>query len=178
MPEFTLGLTQGFSHGRAFSEILAPTVPAVGTALTLRVGGRYWERPIALAFTVSAGADDVVSDVTVTIKDGLGGIVAVVETGPAISASTSASYSLFNSWSGASAWSNGIVNATLPDLFLQPTWTVVVQPIGTWTEGQITAIRYYVERFQTGPGGYLQGDVEDVEGERFMRWLKAQLIAS
>lgn len=163
MPQYTLGITSDFSHGRAFSELLVPTTPAAGVALTLPVDGRYWERPVALEFVVSAGTDDVVSDVTVTYLDGSGTAVVTVETGPAIAATTSARYSLYREYSGASSWSNNIVSAALPGLFLQPTWSIVVQPVGTWTEGQITDIRYYRERFQTGPGGYGQGTVVDVE---------------
>lgn len=157
MPEVTLGLSEGFAHGRVISELSALTSPAVGTALTIKVSPNYWERPRALTFLLTAGTDDVISDVTVKYLDYDGVAIAALDTGPALSASTAATYSLLADWQGASAWSNSIVNAMLPPLFLQGGYSIVVAPVGTFTEGQITNVRYYRERFITGAGGYEVG---------------------
>lgn len=177
MPDVSLGLAGPFAHGRVISEVHAPDDLAAGVALTIKIGGRYWERPVALGFVVSAGTDDVVSDVTVTYLDGSGVAVVKVETGPAIAATTSATYSLAASYTGAPSWSNNIVNAMLPPLLLQPSWSIVVQPIGTWTEGTISNIRFYREKFVTGPGGYEIGVQQDEPSSENLLQMLADRLA-
>lgn len=171
MPDVSLGLAGPFAHGRVISELYAPDDLAAGVPFTYPLTGSYWERPVSLFFQLSAGDDDVVTDVLVQYLDGSGSVVALVETGPALDASTSADYSLFASWTAASAWSNDVVNAALPPILMQPTWSLVVQPIGTWTEGVISQIRLYRERFITGPGGYEIGVQQDQDslGEQLHR---------
>lgn len=154
MPEVTLGLAGGFSHGRVITELTHVTSPAVGTALTITVNPRYWERPRSLTFLLTAGADDVISDVRLEYLDYDGIVFASIDTGPALAASTSATYSFLSDWQGSSAWSNNIVNAMLPPLFLQGGYVIKATPAGTFSEGQITAVQWMRERFITGPGGY------------------------
>lgn len=154
MPEVTLGLASNFSHGRVITELSTVTSPAVGTALTITVDPNYWERPKSLTFLLTAGTDDDITDLTLQYLDYDGVALASIDTGPALAATTSATYSFLSDWQGASAWSGGIVNAMLPPLFLQGGYSIVVTPAGTFTEGQITAVRWMRERFITGPGGY------------------------
>ena len=101
------------------------------------------------------------SDVLVQYLDPTGFPVVTVETGPAIAASSTATYSLASVWSGASAWSNNVVNAMLPPVYMQPTWQLVITPQGTIDATAVTQIRYYRERFITGPGGYEIGRTLD-----------------
>jgi len=155
--QVTLGLAGSFSHGRVVTELLQPDDLAAGVDFVYQLDGAYWERPVALAFTVSAGADDAVSDVVVQYVDATGAAVVTIETGPAIDANSSALYSLAASYTGAPSWSNNIVNAMLPPVFLQPTWQLLITPAGTFAEGAITAVRYYREKFITGAGGYTPG---------------------
>lgn len=161
MAQVSLGLAGSFSHGRVITELLQADDPAVGEPFVYVLPGDYWERPVSLAFNVLAGVDDAVTDVQVFYLDETGANVVLIETGPAIDANTSAAYSLFSAWSGASSWSNSVVNAALPPMYLQPTWTLGIQVDGTFSEGQITSVRYYRERFITGPGGYEIGRTLD-----------------
>lgn len=154
MPEVTLGLAGNFSHGRVITELSSVVSPAAGTALTITISPKYWERPRALTFLLTAGTDDVISDVTLQYLDYDGIAIASIDTGPALAATTSATYSFLSDWSGASAWSNNIVNAMLPPLFLQGGYQIKATVAGTFTEGQITQVRWMRERFITGPGGY------------------------
>lgn len=161
MTEVSLGLAGSFAHGRVISELLAPDDLAAGSTFVYQLTGAYWERPVSLTFTLSAGDDDAVTDVQVQYLDADGIPIGIVETGPALDASTSAQYSFFASQTAPAFWSNDVVNAPLPPLLLQPTWQVAVSVLGDWSEGQMTAIRFYRERFITGPGGYEIGVQQD-----------------
>lgn len=157
MPEVTLGLAGGFSHGRVITELTLLDSPAVGEPLVITIDPAYWERPRSLTFLLTAGADDAVSDVTLEYRDYDGIPFAVIDSGPALAASTAATYSFLSDWQGASAWSNDIVNAMLPPLFLQGGYQIVVTAVGTFAEGQFTQAQWMRERFITGAGGYEVG---------------------
>jgi hypothetical protein len=161
--DVSLGLSLGITHGRVITELDRPDDLAAGVAYSYEVTGGYWELPRALTMTVAAGADDTVTDVQLSYLDDTGLPVATLTTGAAIDASTAAVYSFVWNWQGAAAWSSDVLTASLPQLLLQPSWSIAVAPVGGWTEGQITQIRYYRERFITGPGGYEIG-VQDAEG--------------
>lgn len=125
--------------------------PGVGLGFTYTVDGDHWERGLALAFLLTAGADDNVSSVTVKYLDQDGVIIAEIDLNASPDPSTALQYSLLPTWNGARTNSNGIVSAHLPAFFMQPTWRIVVTVSGTFTEGALTNIRYYRERFLTGP---------------------------
>ena len=161
MPDVSLGLGLGVFHGRVISELDTPDDLAAGVEYTYSVQGGYWELPRALTFTVSAGADDTVTDVQLSVLDGSGIPVATLTTGAAVDASTSAVYSFLWNWQGAASWSSDVLNATLPQLLLQPQWSIVVAPLGGWTEGNFSNVRYYREKYITGPGGYEIGVQSD-----------------
>ena len=161
MPDVSLGLSLGITHGRVITELDSPDDLAAGDAYTYSVGGGYWELPRSLTMTIGAGEDDTVTDVQLSYLDGSGSPVATLTTGAAIDADSTAVYSFLWNWQVASSWSAGVLNAALPPLLLQPMWSIVVQPVGGWTEGVISDIRYYRERFITGPGGYEIGVQQD-----------------
>ena len=161
MPDVSLGLGLGVFHGRVITELDTPDDLAAGVEYTYSVQGGYWELPRALSMTISAGADDTVTDVVLSVVDGTLAPVAQLATGAAIDASTSAEYSFLWNWQGAASWSSAVLNATLPQLLLQPQWQIQVNLIGGWTEGAITDIRYYREKYITGPGGYEIGVQQD-----------------
>lgn len=165
MPDVSLGLAGSFSHGRVITQLSSVTSPAVGVPLTIKVNSEYWERPRALTLVLTADAADSISDVNIQYLDYDGVAFMSADTGPALTAGTSATYSFLSDWTGASAWSGNIVNASLPPLFLQGGYSIVVTPTGTFTLGQITAVRWMRERFITGPQGYEIG-YQDDEGRR------------
>jgi len=161
VPDVSLGLAGPFAHGRVISELLAPDDLAAGVQFVYNVTGSYWERPVSLSFNISAGADDSLGDVQVAYYDSNAVPIVTVETGPAVDPNSSATYSFLASWTGAAAWSNGTVNAALPPILLQPSWSVQVVTKGGWSEGAISGVRFYRERFVTGPGGYEIGVQQD-----------------
>lgn len=176
MTDVSLGLAGSFAHGRVISELLAPDDLAAGVPFTYALTGSYWERPVALSFNLSAGADDEVTDVQVVYLDWNGIPIVTVETGPALDANSNANYSFLASQTSPAFWSNGVVNAPLPPLLLQPTWSVAVQVEGGWTEGAITGLRFYRERFITGPGGYEIGvQQEEMSNENLLQQLADRL---
>lgn len=161
MPDVSLGLGLGVFHGRVITELDRPDDLAAGVPYAYIVDGGYWELPRALSMTISAGDDDTVTDVVLSYVDDTLSPVAQLATGAAIEAGTTAEYSFLWNWQGAAAWSSSVLNATLPELILQPQWQIQVNMIGGWTEGAITDIRYYREKFITGPGGYEIGVQQD-----------------
>ena len=173
MADVSLGLSLGITHGRVITELDRPDDLAAGVPYAYVVQGGYWELPRALTMTISAGADDTVTDVVLSYVDDTLAPVAQLATGATIDAGTSAAYSFLWNWSGASSWSSAVLNASLPPLLLQPQWQIQVNLIGGWTEGAVTNIRYDRERFITGPGGYeigVQWD-EDAEAERTQQYI-------
>ena len=177
MPDVSLGLAGPFAHGRVISELYAPDDLAACVPFVYPVQGSYWERPVALTFVLSAGADDTVTDVQLVIADGSGVSVLVVETGPALDASTSATYSFSASFFGLTSWSNDVVNAALPSILMQPSWSLTVNPVGGWTEGNFASVRFYRERFVTGPGGYEIGVQQDEPSSENLLQMLADRLA-
>lgn len=168
MADVSLGLSLGITHGRVITELDRPDDLAAGVVYTYTVQGGYWELPRSLAMTIGAGDDDTVTDVQIAYLDDTGIPVAAITTGAAITAASTAQYTFLWNWQQASEWSSDVLVAGLPPLLLQPQWSIVVTPLGGWTEGAITGIRFYRERFITGPGGYeigVQWD-EDAEAAR------------
>ena len=177
MTDVSLGLGLGVFHGRVISELDTPDDLAAGVPYAYIVEGGYWELPRALSMTVSAGADDTVTDVVLSVVDYTLSPVAQVATGAAIDAGTSAEYSFLWNWQGASSWSSAVLNATLPQLILQPQWQLQVNLIGGWTEGAITDIRFYREKFITGPGGYEIGVQQDEQSNEQLLQLLADRLS-
>ena len=161
MADVSLGLSLGITHGRVITELDRPDDLAAGVPYVYTVQGGYWELPRSLGFVLSAGDDDDITDVSLAYLDATGANVATVDTGPGLTADGFAVYSFLWNWQGASSWSSAVLNATLPQLILQPQWQLQVNLIGGWTEGAITDIRFYREKFITGPGGYEIGVQQD-----------------
>jgi hypothetical protein len=56
----------------------------------------------------------------------------------------------------------GLVNAQpVPSIFLQPEFSLVVSIGAVQVGDQVSAIRLYLERFDTGPEGYPTGMLEE-----------------
>ena len=161
MTDVSLGLGLGVFHGRVISELDTPDDLAAGVPYAYIVEGGYWELPRDLSMTIAAGDDDTVTDVVLSVVDYTLSPVAQVATGAAIDAGTSAEYSFLWDWQGAASWSSSVLNAKLPQVIMQPQWQLQVNIIGGWTEGAITDIRFYRERYITGPGGYEIGVQQD-----------------
>lgn len=161
MPEVTLGLAGGFSHGRVITELSSVTSPAAAAPLSIRVNPNYWERPVSLTFLLTADAGDTITDMQLQYLDYDGVPFVSVTVGTGVTAGTTATFCFLAAWSGSAAWSASTANASLPPAFLQGGYRIVVTPIGGNAASTITLVRWMRERFITGPGGYEIGRTLD-----------------
>jgi hypothetical protein len=161
--EFTLGLTGPFSHGRGFSEPAAVTQPAAGSGFTITVGSQYWERLTALTFRLVTSAVVANRQVSLTATSGDGVPLAIFPAASVQAASLTWDYSFLPNLSTFNTVSGLVVTAPAPTFFLQPGYTLVVAVGAVDVGDQLSRIRFYRERFSTGPGGYRQGMVSPAE---------------
>lgn len=155
------GLTSEFAHGRAFSEVVPIANPAAATGFTYTVGGNYWERIAALSFVLTSDTNAANRAVLLRVKDATGATLLAIPTAAVQVASKAYTYSYWGSQSPATD-TTGLVNAQpVPSVFLQPEFTVVVSIGAVQVGDQISAIRLYLERFDTGPQGYPVGMLEE-----------------
>ena len=178
MPQYTLGIFEQIGHGRGFDEVAAVAPPAANTDFTYTVDGRYWERPVSLAFELTTDSNAANRSVSVTIADGSGLVIAKYVSATVQTASLTWTYFLSPDISTFNAVNNTVVTMPFWHGFLRPTWTVKIATGSKQAGDLLSGIAFDRARFDTGPGGYLQGEVEEVTSERFIAWLRAQLIAS
>lgn len=161
MAEVTLGLTAPFAHGRGFSEPLAVPNPAVATGFTITIGGSYWERLTSLGFRLVADGNAANRQVVLTVNGGDGVPLAAFPAASVQVASATADYFFLPNVSTFSTVVGGVVISPAPVFFLQPEYSLVVSIGAVQVGDQVSRIRFYRERFTTGPGGYLQGTVTE-----------------
>jgi hypothetical protein len=154
-------LVSGFTHGRAFPEIITPSNPAVATGFTYTVGGNYWERVASLSFVLTSDNNAANRAVLLRVKDGSGATLIGIPTAAVQVASKVYTYSYWGQQTpGTDAV--GLVNAQpAPSIFLQPGFSIVVSIGAVQAGDQVSAIRLYMERFDTGPQGYPVGMLEE-----------------
>jgi hypothetical protein len=155
------GLTSEFAHGRAFSEVVPLASPAAATGFTYTVGGNYWERLAALSFVLTSDGNAANRAVLLRVKDATGATLLAIPTAAVQVASKVYTYSYWGSQSPATD-AVGLVNAQpVPSIFLQPEFSLVVSIGAVQVGDQVSAIRLYLERFDTGPEGYPTGMLEE-----------------
>lgn len=159
MPDVLHGLTSEFAHGRAFSEVVPVTSPAVAVGFTYTVSSRYWERLAGVSFVLTSDANAANRSVLLTVKDGSAAALDAVP--PAAVQVASKVYTYVYAPNATPVNDTlGLVNQQrLPRLLLQPAFTVVVTLTAAQAADQISAIRFYVERFDTGQAGFPIGMV-------------------
>lgn len=177
MTEVTLGLTGVFSHGRGFSEPLAVDNPAAGAGFTITIGAAYWERLLALSFRVVSDGNAANRQVTLTVNGGDGVPLAIFPAASVQTATLTYDYSFLPNVQTFNAVTGLRVVSPAPVFFLQPAYTLVVSIGSVQVGDQVSRIRFYRERFQTGPGGYRQGTVTDLEGRALLAERLADLLA-
>lgn len=160
MAEYLLGLTRLVGHGRAFSEVLTVPAPAVGVGFTYTNDGRYWELLDSISFRLVSDANAANRQVTLTITDGAGSALATLPSASLQVASKTYDYTFspqFNTFNTVVA---NAITLPLPELFLQPAYSIVVAIGAVQAGDQVSAIRLYAQRFVTGPSGYSIGMVD------------------
>jgi hypothetical protein len=161
--QYTYGLTQALGHGHAFSQNLAVPDPAAGSGFTYTNQLAYWELPDSLSFVLTTSDVDADRAVSLVIADGSGISLATVPTNDTTAASQTAAYSFVWNFSASLGTTNGPFLSVMPRVFLQPTFTLTVSVTNIDTGDQISDIRLEMERFVTGPSGYLLGVVDSAD---------------
>jgi hypothetical protein len=174
---YTLGLTRTIGHGRAFSQLLRPASPAAGAGLTLTPSGNYWFLGDSLSFTLATNSTAALRSVTFQIQDADGTPIATVPSALTVTASTTANYTYLSTVNGESGFDNGPILNVYPQLFVQPGYKLLLTVNNVQTGDQLSGIRHYVQRFDTGDSGYLIGPVSttDPDFEQIVR--DAQVLA-
>lgn len=160
MTQYTLGLTRLLGHGRAFSEVLPVANPAVAHGFTYKNDGLYWRIIDLISFQLVTDANAASRQVTLTIKDGGGVALATLPAASTQATGLTYQYTWSVDWNSFNTVIASAVTSPLPYIFLQPDYTVVVT-IGSVQAGdQVSNIRIYAEKFETGAAGYLLGPIE------------------
>lgn len=166
MPDVSLGLAGSFAHGRVIQELYAPDDPAVGAGFSYQVPGSYWERPTSLTFLLTIENAEDPPQPNLIFADGDGVTVAAIDPSFAVGYVTSQFTYLSNIATAPATQGVFTTLLPLPSFFMQPTWTMTFALNSDSEEDAVTGIRYYRERFITGPGGYEIGVQRDETDER------------
>lgn len=176
MTERTYGLTQALGHGHAFTQNLRVPAPAAGVGFTYMNDGRYWQLIDALAFKIVTDSNAANRVVTMTVADASGAALATIVTPAALTASKTGFYSYVWNFSANTGATDGPFLATMPRVFLQPSFTITVALGGVQVGDQVSNIRLQAEQFVTGDAGYLLGVVDELKlADR--RVVAAELLA-
>lgn len=177
MAQYTFGLTRLLGHGHAFSQVIRPANPAVASGFTYTNDGSYWELIDLVAFKLVSDGNAANRQVTLTIKDGDGIALATLPAASVQTASLTWNYTWstnFNTFGTVVALA---VTSPLPEILLQPTFSVTVA-IGSAQAGdQVSSIRLYAERFVTGSEGYLLGVLAEDDPRLERYYQRAQILA-
>lgn len=171
--EALYGLTRLVGHGRAFSEVLTVANPVAGAGFTYTVPSPYWILLDSLSFQLVSDANAANRQVTLTVRDGSGVALVTLPSASVQAASLTYQYSFSPSFTGFNTVVGLAVTAPLPMLFLQPGFALTLAIGAVQVTDQVSNIRLYAERFDTGPGGYEIGMVEETR----TRYLEALRLA-
>lgn len=161
MPQYTYGLTRLIGHGHAFTEVVPVAKPAVALGFTYTVSSLYWELIDSLSFRLVSDANAANRQVLVTVNDGSGVPLAAFPAASVQAASLTNDYYFLASLSNFNTTVSTVSTNPIYTGFLQPTFTVVVTVGAVQAGDQISRIRLNLERFVTGPQGYLLGVQDD-----------------
>jgi hypothetical protein len=160
---YTRGLTRTIGPGRAFSQLLRPTQPAAGASYTFTANGQYWLIGDSLSFKLATSATAALRSVTFQIQDGDSTPIATVPSNLTVTASQTANYTYLGTANQETGVDNGPILNIYPQLFIQPSYKIVLTVNNIQTGDQISGIRHYVQRFDTGDSGYLLGPISDTD---------------
>lgn len=146
------GILGPYCNGSALAGPLLSRIPspAVATGFTIAVDQFFWERPIALSFLLTCDTNDQARTGILSFKDADGVIVAQSAIQQLDSPSTALQLSFLGSFSGGPVAAGTTFIASMPPMFLQPEWTLSFDVLGIQAGDQISAIRWYRDRFLYG----------------------------
>ena len=160
--QVTLGLANPVFHGRVQPELLQPfpTVSA-GAGWTYTVPTNYYERPIALSFVFETAAHAATRQVGLSLLDPGGAVVAAVPVASSQITTLTYTYSFVSQLSSAQAVEALVVISPLFNWVIPSSYQLAVTVANIYSTDQISAIRYYRDRFSTGKDGYPMGGYEE-----------------
>lgn len=175
MTQYTLGLTRTVGHGRAFSQLSVVPSPAVATGFTINVGNAYWELGDSLSFQIVTDSNAANRVVTLTVNDGAGVALATITANAALTASKTGLFTFLGTQTSSQGATDGPFTAPFPQVWLQPTYSIVVAFTNAQAGDQVSNVRWYRQRFVTGPQGYMLG-VVDENDPYFEMWVRDRAV--
>jgi len=159
--QYTYGLsTRPVFHGRVQPELATITSPAAEAGFTIQIAPEYWEAPWTLAFKLVTEAGGGNRQIGCQLQDPGGVTVAAVPVASTQAGGLTYTYS-FCSWltSAAAVEALTVMSPFFP-LAIPPKYSIVVTVGTASADDQISNIRYYRDRFQTGDLGYPQAGTQ------------------
>jgi hypothetical protein len=135
----------GFAVG--WQEPLYLPSPAVGAQWSHKCDGRYYERLLAVSFTLTASAAVPQRFPVLNLTDTNGVVITEVPAGAGVAASTSLVAYLATGVPGIANASAGAAYGYLPDLLIPPGWAWSSQVFGMDVADQLSGIVMLVQRF-------------------------------
>lgn len=147
-----------YGHGRGYIDHLTPAAPAAGAGLVIPLDPTFVWRPLSLRFQVDTSAAAANRFITVDYTDPEGNVWVRNAAGLVVTASTVAQVFDWNAQRTVAEWAaNTDVLAPLSDFFIPGGWQVRVNVANVQAADQLSAIRFYVEKWVTGRGTDLGG---------------------
>lgn len=130
-----------------WQQLVQVAAPAAGQQWSYKVDGRYFERLIAVYFTLTTSAVVANRFPLVTVKDNNGVIIATVPAGSTVPATTNLLVSLFIGAPGFAVGTAFNTAGCLPDLILPPDYTWSSSILGGDAGDQFSVVTLLVQRF-------------------------------
>lgn len=151
----TASPVEPFGAGAGYIDHLNPSNPAAGSGLVIPLDPSFVWRPLSLRFQVDTSAAAANRLVTVDYTDQEGNVWVRNGVGLVLTASTVAQVFDWNAQRTTAEWAaNTDIYAPLSDFFIPPGWQVRINVANVQAADQVSAVRFYVEKWVTGrPGG-------------------------
>lgn len=161
-----MGLVLPFGYGKAFPDWVDVPAPAAGAETAFTVDGGYAIRLLAARSILTTDANVANRSHTVDYVDARGNVRVRNGAGLVVTASTSAQGFEWSSSRAIAEWaSNTPIYAPLFPAILPPGFTIRFEVTNMQAGDQLSGLSLYVERFPTGPGGFLTGAGVDAPGD-------------
>lgn len=157
LPAFS-GELEPFGQGRGYVDHVAPAQPAAGANLTIPLDPTFLFRPLSVRFSVTTDANVANRFPTVDYCDPEGTVWVRNAAGLVLTASTTGQVFDFNAQRTVAEWAaNTDVLAPLSDFFIPGGWQLRITLSNIQAGDQISAVRFYHEKWVTGAGRDLGG---------------------
>jgi hypothetical protein len=154
----TSGLVFPFGYGEAFPDWVDVTTPAAGATASYTVAGENAVRLIAARSTLTTDANAANRSHTVDYLDARGITRVRNGAGLVVTANTTAQTFEWSSARTVAEWAaNTPVYVPLLPAILPPGFTIKFTVTNIQAGDTLTGLSLYVEKFPTGPEGYLTG---------------------